>query len=131
MNEFLNDTVKLTLMRHAVDKMVDPAGYPGHELEFLQQEINLMAARLNRDVWTEKKPEHTFKNPDGWIEAIKDRWMPEWAKRRWPVRMRSVIVTCSILYPALAPSLPNEKSVIEMEITRFEPGGYKAWTKVK
>ena len=35
--------------------------------------------------------------PDGWWQALKDRWFPAWAKGRWPVRMVSKenLVECS------------------------------------
>lgn len=28
--------------------------------------------------------------PEDWWQAFKERWFPEWAKRRWPVQYREV-----------------------------------------
>lgn len=39
----------------------------------------------------------TVKWPRDWIEAFKERWFPEFMKKRWPVRHESVDITA--IYP--------------------------------
>ena len=33
-----------------------------------------------------------LETPADWWEAVKERWVPAWAKRRWPVKKRAWIV---------------------------------------
>jgi len=42
--------------------------------------------------------------PANWIEAVKDRWLPRWLKRRWPVRYEYLDVDRTI-YKAVCPHL--------------------------
>ena len=49
--------------------------------------------------------------PANWIEALKERFAPEWLKRRWPVRYERWEAVA--LYPSL--SLPDEKHVIQLK----------------
>lgn len=30
--------------------------------------------------------------PDGWWQAVRERWAPQWWLRRWPVRQRRIVV---------------------------------------
>lgn len=40
--------------------------------------------------------------PANWWEAVKDRWLPAWAKRRWPVRYTKHIIHRTF-YRAMCP----------------------------
>ena len=52
--------------------------------------------------------------PENWWEAFKDRWFPEWLKRRYPVRFREIHIDRPV-YKAVCPHLeiPRQGSHIE------------------
>ena len=44
---------------------------------------DMIVAQCRSFVWTEKIGEVRY--PANWIEAFRERWWPEWAKRRWQI----------------------------------------------
>ena len=44
--------------------------------------------------------------PRDWKEALKERFLPRWARRWWPVRYSRVVWEAVVLYPLI--SLPDE-----------------------
>lgn len=54
--------------------------------------------------------EYTFKAPADWLEAMKERWLPAWALKRWPVRYRVDTINVLALYPQI-PVLPGKKTI--------------------
>lgn len=60
-----------------------------------------MVVRLRASVWCRNKRTDAHEYPESWWDAVKARWFPAWALRRWPARFVRVEVTSGILYPAL------------------------------
>jgi len=48
--------------------------------------------------------------PSGWFEAVKEHFLPAWAKKRWPVVYNQVEWEVRVIYPQL--SLPHDKHAI-------------------
>lgn len=71
-----------------------------------------LAMTLSAMVMGEKQTVQLEKVPLNWWEHLKERWYPNWAIDRWPVKTRSIMVDTQVLYPYLNVSLPNEDSVI-------------------
>jgi hypothetical protein len=69
----------------------------------IEREATLRAYRIHvRAFFTRTMPdvaEESF--PDDWWQAVKDRWFPAWAKRRWPVRRRIVRMERFGAYPEI------------------------------
>jgi len=42
--------------------------------------------------------------PENWIEAIKDRWLPGWLKKRWPVKFKTY--DALVIFPELLAKHP-------------------------
>lgn len=68
-----------------------------------------LVVELNRFVWGEKLEPKIIEYLENWKEAFKERWFPEWAKRKWPVKKTRHAVSFDILYPDFQPKLPDEK----------------------
>ncbi len=51
--------------------------------------------------------------PSDWWQALKARWYPDWAKRRWPVRHQCHIVDVKALYPKI--SIPDREPAINVD----------------
>ena len=54
--------------------------------------------------------DYTFKAPSDWWEAVKERWFPAWALKRWPVCYRVDTINVLALYPQI-PVMPGMKTV--------------------
>lgn len=52
-----------------------------------------------------------YKYPADWWQAFKERWFPDWAKKRWPVQYTTHKIDAFVLYPELDvqdPRLPHQ-----------------------
>jgi hypothetical protein len=72
-------------------------------------------------LFSEKATTYRFEAPADWWQAVKERWAPAWALRRWPVKMRTEIVDVKALYtdPRLRVSLPDYAHNLVLQ--RLEP----------
>lgn len=52
--------------------------------------------------------------PENWLEACKERFLPQWILRRWPVRYKSIHIDRP-LYAAVCPHLPNDNNRLHLE----------------
>lgn len=76
-----------------------------------------MAFQLMAHVWCKDKKTERHTYPETWWDAVKQRWFPAWALKRWPPRMMCVAVDTGILYPTL-PTLGPGVGYGEMYIYR-------------
>jgi len=53
--------------------------------------------------------------PADWWQALKDRWFPIWAKRRWPVRWRSRSFRAVMFFPQITIPEPFGTPVFHVE----------------
>jgi hypothetical protein len=53
------------------------------------------------------------KYPKDWWEALKERWFPEWAKKRWPVEY--VVIDIHEYKYAVCPHVPTEGTMVHYE----------------
>jgi len=114
-----NKEVLLRRINYALDTLIDAREadmVTASIQDVITHQIESLIVTLNRSVWKEEKPEKVFTYPDGWTEAVKERWAPGWFKKRYPVKVKSVTVTCDVIYPGLIASLPDEQSVVKMRI---------------
>ena len=58
-----------------------------------------------------------FSYPADWKEAFKERWLPAWAKKRWPVRYKKKVFDVRELVPSLA--IPNHRAIIYTQVSDF------------
>ena len=66
-----------------------------------------LSAVLRQSLYGETLEDVTLKYPADWIEAVKERWLPAWAKRHWPIRYTSHHVTIAALHPMVKPTSGN------------------------
>lgn len=52
-----------------------------------------------------------YEYPADWWQAVKQRWAPRWAQRRWKPRM--TVLDARVLYPMV--SLPHERHVVTFD----------------
>jgi len=58
--------------------------------------------RVRYHVWGEDYAHKQIRYPADWIEAVKERWFPCWAKRHWPVRYCIHDITTKAYYPGIS-----------------------------
>jgi hypothetical protein len=98
------ERLKLCILTHLSAELCHSFGEPPEvavtdALDFLTDDIGI---RVVQKVWGRELQRQEVKYPANWWEAVKDRWLPAWAKGRWPVRYRVVTLTARELYPRLA-----------------------------
>lgn len=80
----------------------DLRNLPHYQLEtFMDEEVRAMVLRIRAQFARADKPieQDTVEFPETWIDAVKLRWFPAWARRRWPIGMRRVVTTAYRLCP--------------------------------
>ena len=78
----------------------------------LRAETRSMVASLRARVLGEKLATVEVKWPADWWQALKERWFPAWALRRWPVTYRREKLEAVALYPKI--SLPEHGPVLQI-----------------
>ena len=73
-------------------------------------EIDAMAVRLERTVWSERLGDEEVRWPATWWDAVKDRWFPAWLKRRFPVEWKHADFTVYRGYPDIV--RPSDRSTL-------------------
>lgn len=66
--------------------------------------------QIKQSIMGREMQSETVRYPADWWEAVKARWFPAWAKRRWPVHETVVELTALELYPKIA--LPDQEHYI-------------------
>ena len=89
--EFLMDTVDVDLA-----------------IEFAMDEI---ATRIRGHVWGERESVQkvSITYPTDWKQAVKERFFPAWALKRWPVRNKIITMDVKCFYPNFRPKLDGEE----------------------
>lgn len=88
------------------------ANSPKFEARYLIAEADMML-RAIQDVLIQRQCMAEY--PSNWKEALKERFAPAWALRRWPVRKTRIDM--EVLYPEVA--LPEKAHTIRMKV--WEP----------
>ena len=57
------------------------------DVEVLNDEfLDMFIIRTTKELLIKNVGKRALAYPDGWKEAFKERWLPEWLKKRFPVR---------------------------------------------
>ncbi len=81
--------------------------------------IGSMMVRAIQDVMGEQLERVECRYPADWWQAVKARWLPTWAMRRWPVREIVTVLEAKAIYPKIG--LPEQKH--RLILCKSEPGG--------
>lgn len=101
--EQLHLSVRKSISRHELDHIAKVVEADG--MSWLRDEwADDMVLRLHAAVWTANLKEEKISFPTTWWDAVKLRFFPRWALRRWPAQMEVVVITSGTKFPKL-PSL--------------------------
>ena len=70
--------------------------------EMIEDELGVLVLQIKTAIVTAHTPFYKVEYPADWWQAFKDRWFPAWAKRRWIVKTKVILVSFDVLYPELA-----------------------------
>lgn len=65
------------------------------------QFMDALVFRLTQTIWGRKVGERLVRWPADWWQAVKERWFPGWALRRWPVEYAWATIEARDLFPAV------------------------------
>jgi len=84
-------------------------------------------------LWGKTIEDVRFDYPANWIEAIKARWLPNWLKKRWPIRYHTWQYNMAAVYPKLlALKLPEQDRFLLPMIQAYDyiDNGKDDWGKL-
>ena len=98
--KFTDRTIKL--FRTAFERRIEKATLNHVKaVEIIDHMAREMAFHVECAIWGEEKAGAVISYPANWIEAVKERWLPEWALKKWPVKYTHKKVDFQVLYPDL------------------------------
>ena len=93
---------------------------PGMDPDTLDVVVNnigeSLAVRLTAHLASERLRELSVKYPADWWEAVKERFAPEWFKKRYPVKYTHTVLEARAVYPLI--SLPKEHNLVILTTTK-------------
>jgi hypothetical protein len=98
-----------------------PDGFGDHWLKEQRYLMTLSIFRLAHELTIDLP---YFRYPDGWWQALKERWLPRWLLSRWPVRLKCVgggkqSVDVKALFPELESPRDKHRVYYQVEQPRF------------
>lgn len=108
------ETMKFEAVSYVSEKLCDFAGrrtmrLTEHEAFYLDQ----VCLHIRQEILGRQLEYVDVRYPADWWQAFKDRWYPEWAKKRWPVRETVTFLIARELYPSMA--MPDRNPVLNLE----------------
>ena len=101
-NETRLQKFKLVLLQYLDEKLVDFGEPPkldiSEQADWMTDEIVL---RIKQEIWGREVERQECRWPTDWWQAFKERWFPAWAKKRWPAKYHTCVITARELYPKM------------------------------
>jgi hypothetical protein len=67
----------------------------------LPMDMDCLVLSLRDYIWSEKRDDIRIEYPKDWIEALKERWAPQWLLAKFPVKMKRHDIKVYDGYPSL------------------------------
>lgn len=76
-----------------------------------------MVAEMRASIYGEYLEFPAFKVPEDWWEHFKEACMPNWFKKWFPVRYKTIVVNAEVVYPHVtAPDMPKALRLVAADI---------------
>lgn len=121
-NEMTDNTVQLQKIRLGMLVDVASKDFYDADVTVYQQTMDKVQIAITGYVWGEngKWPSEHIEYPRDWWQALKERWYPAWAKKRWPIRYIHYVYDVSVIYPEFEVAMPDEKHKIVSSCWGYE-----------
>lgn len=87
----------------------------------LEEHASNIIFQLNASVYGIHHPPKQYQYPANWIEAIKERWLPAWAAKSWPVKYTIITVELREIYPEIQPAIKSQRVEWKIDSTEIVP----------
>ncbi len=102
------------LREELIDEIVaDPEVRLEEHAQFMADTV---AVHIRMDILGRNLAKIECEYPATWWDAVKERWYPGWAKRRWPAQKIKHKLIARELYPLV--SLPEKSPIVHLLIRR-------------
>ena len=122
MDETIRERI-LTAQRYGVQSMITEMGAHGMgihlETNMEMRGRGYLTTMLATIYGEELGDRDVYQWPAGWWQAVKDRWFPAWALKRWPVQYDGVEVEWRALYPEWRAPVDLGRVAIHREYRAF------------
>ena len=97
------------ISQHLLDVSVDAD-------DISKQIVGDIVMQVRGYVWAEQESvrHQEIRYPKDWWQAAKGRWFPAWARSRWPVEDKVVVIDVRAIYPEFRPAVPKERVVLHI-----------------
>jgi hypothetical protein len=99
------EKVKFALLQYLSNELISDIRFTDDYLS------DMIIAQVRGYVWAEEVGKEFVRYPADWWQAVKERWFPAWAKRKWPVKYTSWKLEIKATYPDFRPALPDNQVV--------------------
>lgn len=88
---------------------------------FLDQMTRTYVLQLHQYITGAQLDTQRVEHPATWWDAFKERWFPEWARRRWPSNSIVHVFDVRVLYPTVPhPTLNGEPGYIHASLEHYQ-----------
>ena len=110
MNQVTLERYKYAIQAHLSEHFAMAAEVDFHNDPFLKG----VMITISQKIFGQQRKRFREKVPLNWKEAIKDRWLPRWIRKYWPVEYRLIEFDIRELMPSL--NVPNRPTYIVTEL---------------
>ena len=108
------ETVTLKKIRVAMSKLIAEDLLLDAQLDIENAVVDGFRLTLAGYLLGEDIQRKEVRYPKDWLQAFKERWFSDWAKRRWPVQYRTTVLDAKLLYTEFKPALPDQPYRIDV-----------------
>ena len=83
---------------------------------FYEEQADYLVYELETFVLTETLEDLDVRYPADWVQGIKERWLPLYLKKKFPVKYKYITYKAEALYPKI--SLPDRGPIVKVEIKK-------------
>ena len=72
--------------------------------------------QVHGTVWAENESvrRQVVSYPHDWWQAVRERWLPAWMLKRWPIVYKDIVLDVKAIYPNFRPAVPGERVVLHI-----------------
>jgi len=104
------NTVELEKLKYKM-KLI----FPIPTIRLSQLEETILIA-IDGYVWADHVDTKEVTYPVDWWQAFKDRWFPQWAKKRWPIKYNDYAIEKWLTYPGIDYRVPDQETRLVVHV---------------
>ena len=107
-------TTTLEKFKVGITSRIDPLLLETHSYVDMFAEECYM--RVMGYIWADPDEIKIYDNefPEDWWQAFKERWFPQWLKKRYPVKYKLIVINARALYPSYKPIIPDSQPFLRI-----------------